>query len=642
MLTIEEQSPPAPHSLLHSPEMMVISSPERCCTLTDNTPLSSHHNSNTNRLFHYTGLRAVFNEGQVTSRATAQLVQEGGSGRSSFSSTSSIYTSLTSKCTLTVSIEEDVDVNAVDNNHHAFITILLDAVPLAQCSIQWLPSLNCFSHHQPLLISYLNCWLILETPQPMAKLLLQSQQLFPCLATVRSMATNNSNQTSSQTNQNVPSIWFKDFIPPVPVSFKPILTINATLNKGRSSSVKKFVESSKKLTNQSKATTLLEDELVNQQQQVVRRKKGRPRKDSLPLSTSGTATAHMVLPLLTNNKRRHSTSTTPTELHNLLSAAANNLSELDEDEPLLEDGDDEENEDDFYCDPDDNPVGTDLLFSSTVPVTIPTRAIKLPTFHPPPLLAKQHSVSLSRSTSSSSDISTGGKRQCIACGSQQTPLWRRGPNGQGTLCNACGVKWNKQKHHRQQRRRQMLQAQAGATGSYSSTLRRLSSSADGLTPAIDPGYQAFENDEFEEFVRTEQRRNSLPAVGLLGLNSNSNYGVKKAMHKKESPKTSSAASFLNNRGAVEEILINEESITHAHANVVSAHHPSHVLVAPLKKRKVNIDLPSLKGTNSTLQTNPPKASDSTEVITMIDELQKRNDQGLSVNDDDNFTYTDTH
>lgn len=30
---------------------------------------------------------------------------------------------------------------------------------------------------------------------------------------------------------------------------------------------------------------------------------------------------------------------------------------------------------------------------------------------------------------------------CELCSSKETPCWRRGPNGPGTLCNACGIKW---------------------------------------------------------------------------------------------------------------------------------------------------------------------------------------------------------
>jgi hypothetical protein len=38
-------------------------------------------------------------------------------------------------------------------------------------------------------------------------------------------------------------------------------------------------------------------------------------------------------------------------------------------------------------------------------------------------------------------LSNGGLKKCLYCGSKSTPMWRRGPQGAGTLCNACGVKW---------------------------------------------------------------------------------------------------------------------------------------------------------------------------------------------------------
>ncbi|KAI9313374.1 hypothetical protein BX666DRAFT_2030176 [Dichotomocladium elegans] len=45
---------------------------------------------------------------------------------------------------------------------------------------------------------------------------------------------------------------------------------------------------------------------------------------------------------------------------------------------------------------------------------------------------KQHA----RSASAGSAV-----KKCLYCGSKSTPMWRRGPQGAGTLCNACGVKW---------------------------------------------------------------------------------------------------------------------------------------------------------------------------------------------------------
>lgn len=37
--------------------------------------------------------------------------------------------------------------------------------------------------------------------------------------------------------------------------------------------------------------------------------------------------------------------------------------------------------------------------------------------------------------------SDGTLKLCQACGTNSTPMWRRGPAGKSTLCNACGAKW---------------------------------------------------------------------------------------------------------------------------------------------------------------------------------------------------------
>ncbi|KAK4521370.1 MAP kinase kinase Wis1 [Mucor velutinosus] len=36
---------------------------------------------------------------------------------------------------------------------------------------------------------------------------------------------------------------------------------------------------------------------------------------------------------------------------------------------------------------------------------------------------------------------TNNDKKCSYCARKTTPMWRRGPAGPGTLCNACGVKW---------------------------------------------------------------------------------------------------------------------------------------------------------------------------------------------------------
>jgi hypothetical protein len=51
------------------------------------------------------------------------------------------------------------------------------------------------------------------------------------------------------------------------------------------------------------------------------------------------------------------------------------------------------------------------------------------------------------STTVTAKPKTGGNSKkknkvCEFCGTNDTPMWRRGPQGKGTLCNACGVKWS--------------------------------------------------------------------------------------------------------------------------------------------------------------------------------------------------------
>mmetsp|Transcript_17930 Transcript_17930/g.71802 ORF Transcript_17930/g.71802 Transcript_17930/m.71802 type:complete len:132 (-) Transcript_17930:207-602(-) len=34
-------------------------------------------------------------------------------------------------------------------------------------------------------------------------------------------------------------------------------------------------------------------------------------------------------------------------------------------------------------------------------------------------------------------------RRCVHCGTGKTPMWRCGPEGSKSLCNACGIRWKK-------------------------------------------------------------------------------------------------------------------------------------------------------------------------------------------------------
>lgn len=46
-----------------------------------------------------------------------------------------------------------------------------------------------------------------------------------------------------------------------------------------------------------------------------------------------------------------------------------------------------------------------------------------------------------KSSDTTHNNNNDNNRECLYCGRKTTPMWRRGPDGPGTLCNACGVKW---------------------------------------------------------------------------------------------------------------------------------------------------------------------------------------------------------
>lgn len=68
---------------------------------------------------------------------------------------------------------------------------------------------------------------------------------------------------------------------------------------------------------------------------------------------------------------------------------------------------------------------------------------------PPSVNTTVTTNSTTTTTTSNTETKKGGKsgngsngmKKCLYCGSKSTPMWRRGPQGAGTLCNACGVKW---------------------------------------------------------------------------------------------------------------------------------------------------------------------------------------------------------
>ncbi|XP_056845902.1 GATA transcription factor 15 [Raphanus sativus] len=44
-----------------------------------------------------------------------------------------------------------------------------------------------------------------------------------------------------------------------------------------------------------------------------------------------------------------------------------------------------------------------------------------------------------------SSSSSNEKKSCAICGTSKTPLWRSGPTGPKSLCNACGIRNKKKK-----------------------------------------------------------------------------------------------------------------------------------------------------------------------------------------------------
>nr|VDD53200.1 unnamed protein product [Brassica oleracea] len=66
------------------------------------------------------------------------------------------------------------------------------------------------------------------------------------------------------------------------------------------------------------------------------------------------------------------------------------------------------------------------------------------------MTTKFTSLDATEEISSSSSSDGGGgvnseKKSCAICGTSKTPLWRGGPTGPKSLCNACGIRNKKKK-----------------------------------------------------------------------------------------------------------------------------------------------------------------------------------------------------
>lgn len=62
----------------------------------------------------------------------------------------------------------------------------------------------------------------------------------------------------------------------------------------------------------------------------------------------------------------------------------------------------------------------------------------------------------------------GGEKRCTSCGTANSPEWRKGPTGQKTLCNACGLRFSRSVT-RQQKNEEKAKGAATTTGSTSTS-----------------------------------------------------------------------------------------------------------------------------------------------------------------------------
>ncbi|XP_072968324.1 GATA transcription factor 15-like [Typha angustifolia] len=47
------------------------------------------------------------------------------------------------------------------------------------------------------------------------------------------------------------------------------------------------------------------------------------------------------------------------------------------------------------------------------------------------------------------------RRSCADCQTKKTPLWRAGPSGPKSLCNACGIRYRKKGGEKKEKREEM-------------------------------------------------------------------------------------------------------------------------------------------------------------------------------------------
>lgn len=81
---------------------------------------------------------------------------------------------------------------------------------------------------------------------------------------------------------------------------------------------------------------------------------------------------------------------------------------------------------------------------SSAPAVVPAVSAPVPKRRrstKPQLAASPTAMDVDDPTFPAAASAAGPEKTCEYCGTSETPMWRRGPNGCGTLCNKCGVKW---------------------------------------------------------------------------------------------------------------------------------------------------------------------------------------------------------